>query len=107
MCDKELHNLFNTIYRRKGGDCNQSYTARLLSGGTEYVARKFGEEAVETIIAAMQENKRAVITESADVLYHLFVLLVNADVSLEDVISEIEKRRDISGLEEKSSRIRG
>lgn len=84
-----------------------SYTAALLEGGIERCARKFGEEAVEAIIAAVAKDKRAVIAETADVLFHLLVMLKSAEVTLDEVMAELERRTTQSGHEEKASRKKG
>ncbi|HEY1711041.1 MAG TPA: phosphoribosyl-ATP diphosphatase [Rhizomicrobium sp.] len=101
-----LDRLFATIVARKGGDPSASYTAKLLSEGVERCARKFGEEAVETIIAAMSGDKHAIAAESADVLYHLAVLLAATGVTLNDVYAVLNAREGQSGLAEKASRKR-
>jgi phosphoribosyl-ATP pyrophosphohydrolase len=84
-----------------------SYTAKLLAGGVELPAKKLGEEAVETVIAAISGDRRALIRESADVLYHLLVVLRAGGVALQDVLDELERRTAQSGLEEKASRAKG
>jgi phosphoribosyl-ATP pyrophosphohydrolase len=81
-----------------------SYTATLLEDGVERCARKFGEEAVEAIIAAVSKDKHAVIAETADVLFHLLVMLKSADVTLDEVMAELDKRTTRSGHEEKAAR---
>lgn len=83
---------------------DQSYTARLLAKGRAHCARRLGEEAVETVIAAMEGDRRALIGESADLLYHLLVLLRAGGVSLNEVLAELESRTSRSGLEEKAAR---
>jgi phosphoribosyl-ATP pyrophosphohydrolase len=82
----------------------ESYTAKLLQDGIDRCARKFGEEAIETIVAAVARDKTGVANEAADVLYHLLVLLRAADVPLSEVLAELERRTGQSGLEEKASR---
>lgn len=89
---------------REGGDPDTSYTAQLLSGGRSVIARKLGEEAVETIIAALGEGDDALISESADLLYHLMVLWAAAGIAPEDVWAELARREGTSGIEEKNSR---
>lgn len=96
--------LADTIDGRKGAPATSSYTARLLSQGIEKCAKKFGEEAVETALAAMTGDKRHLTSEAADVLYHLLVLLAAADVTLADVMNELERREGMSGLAEKAQR---
>lgn len=90
--------------RAAAGDANSSYTAKLLASGVEACARKFGEEAVETTIAALTESDAALTAEAADVLYHLLVLLKARDISIDAVLAELEKRTRQSGLAEKAAR---
>ncbi|HWA69940.1 MAG TPA: phosphoribosyl-ATP diphosphatase [Rhizomicrobium sp.] len=99
-----LDHLFATIAARKGGDTGQSYTAKLLAAGVEKCAKKFGEEAVEAVIAATQNDKAELAKESADVLYHLLVLWAAAGIAPEDVYAVLKAREGRSGLEEKASR---
>jgi phosphoribosyl-ATP pyrophosphohydrolase len=82
----------------------ESYTARLLARGVEKCAQKLGEEAVEAAIAAVVHDKAGLIGEASDVLYHLLVLLKACDVSLDDVMVELESRTVQSGLDEKANR---
>ena len=83
---------------------DESYTAKLLRDGVDRCARKFGEEAVEAIVAAVARDKAGLTAEAADVLYHLLVLLRAADVPLDDVLAELEGRTAQSGLAEKAAR---
>ena len=99
-----LDRLFATIAARKGADPTQSYTAKLLAQGVETCAKKFGEEATETVIAAIQKDKTALAKESADVLYHLAVLWAASGITPEDVYAVLKSREAMSGLEEKASR---
>ena len=99
-----LDRLFATIAARKGADPTQSYTAKLLAHGVETCAKKFGEEATETVIAAIQKDKAELAKESADVLYHLAVLWAASGVTPEDVYAVLKSREAMSGLEEKASR---
>lgn len=99
-----LARLQATIDGRRGDDPNTSYTARLLSKGPAYVAKKLGEEAVETVIAAVQADPDALAAESADLLYHWLVLLSAAGVSPDAVAAKLEAREGTSGLVEKASR---
>jgi len=99
-----LDKLFATIAARKGGDPSQSYTAKLLAGGVEKCAKKFGEEATEAVIAAIQEDKTELAKESADVLYHLLVLWAASGITPEEVYTVLQSRKGQSGLEEKASR---
>ena len=99
-----LGDLANTIARRRNGSPDQSYTAKLLAQGIEKCAKKFGEEAVELALASMKQDKAHVTSEAADVLYHLLVLLAASNVSLNDVMAELERREGVSGLAEKAAR---
>jgi phosphoribosyl-ATP pyrophosphohydrolase len=99
-----LNRLEAVIAARKGADPRSSYTAKLLSEGPERAAKKFGEEAVETIIAAIQGDPDALAAESADVIYHWLVLLAAADVTLDQVAAKLEAREGTSGLVEKAGR---
>jgi phosphoribosyl-ATP pyrophosphohydrolase len=99
-----LDRLAATIAARKGADPATSYTAKLLVGGPALAAKKFGEEAVEAVIAATQGDAEALAAESADVIYHWLVLLAAAGVDLDAVAAKLEAREGRSGLEEKASR---
>jgi len=99
-----LDRLFATVAARKGADPSQSYTAKLLAQGVEKCAKKFGEEATETVIAAIQQDKTELAKESADVLYHLAVLWAASGITPEDVYAVLKSREAMSGLEEKASR---
>lgn len=99
-----LANLAATVDARKSASAESSYTARLLQGGVEKCAKKFGEEAVEAALAAVTGEPQHLAAEAADVLYHLLVLLASRDISLDEVMNELDKRTKMSGLEEKASR---
>jgi phosphoribosyl-ATP pyrophosphohydrolase len=101
-----IDRLFATIASRTSADPNTSYTAKLLSQGVECCAKKFGEEAVETIVAAVTGNKGAIASESADAIYHLLVLWAACGVTPDDVYAALAAREGRSGLEEKASRKR-
>jgi phosphoribosyl-ATP pyrophosphohydrolase len=92
------------IRSRRSDSAHKSYTAQLLTAGTERCAKKFGEEAVEAVIAAMGDDAAALKAEAADVFYHLLVLLESRDVALDDVFTVLEGRMGTSGLEEKAAR---
>jgi len=92
------------VHSRRTADPNTSHSARLLSRGTAKIAQKFGEEAVECVIEAVTGNRPALIAESADVLYHLMVMWVDADVAPEEVWAELRRREGISGIAEKAGR---
>ncbi len=99
-----IDRLFRTIASRKKGDPKKSYTAKLLREGVEKCAKKLGEESVEAAIAAVSRNKRALVSESADVLYHLLVVWAALGIKPERVYAELKRREKISGLAEKASR---
>ena len=99
-----LTRLSAVIESRKGADPASSWTAKLLAGGAPLAAKKFGEEAVETVIAAVQGDADALAAESADMLYHWLVLMAAAGVSLDDVAAKLEAREGRSGIEEKAAR---
>lgn len=101
-----LDRLWAVVMDRRSADPAHSHSARLLSRGTPKVAQKFGEEAVECLIEAVRGNNPALISESADVLYHLLVMWVAAGIEPADVWSELERREGISGVIEKASRLR-
>ena len=98
-----LERLAATIEARKGGDTAASYTAQLLSDRGR-AAKKLGEEAVESVIAAAQNDPDALAAESADLIYHWLVVLAAAGVSLDDVAAKLEGREGTSGLTEKAGR---
>jgi phosphoribosyl-ATP pyrophosphohydrolase len=99
-----INKLFATIAARKDADPTQSYTATLLAAGVEKCAKKFGEEATEAVIAAIQKDKTELAKESADVLYHLMVLWAASGITPQDVYAVLQSREGQSGLEEKASR---
>ena len=99
-----LDRLAATIEARRGADPSSSYTAKLLAEGAERRAKKFGEEAVETVIAAAQGDADMLAAESADLIYHWLVLLAGSGVSLDAVAAKLEAREGTSGLAEKASR---
>lgn len=104
MTAHQLDALFAVIAARKGASADTSYTARLLSRGVEKCAQKLGEEAVETAIAAATQDRAAVISESADLLFHWLVLLAALDLDPKDVYAELARREGTSGLDEKAAR---
>ncbi len=99
-----LEELFNIVEERANASPDESWTARLLSQGPEKCAEKFGEEAVEAIIEAAKGNKAGLIKESADVIFHLFVLIISQDITLSEVLDELTSRQIQSGLAEKAAR---
>ncbi len=104
MSDHVLDRLYATIAARRSADPAASYTAKLLHDGVERCAKKFGEEAVEAVIAAVAKDKTALASESADVLYHLLVLWASSGVEPAEVYAMLAAREGRSGLEEKASR---
>lgn len=99
-----LDRLAVTIAARRDADPQTSWTASLLAKGPETCARKFGEEAVEAVIEAVKGDRARLTAEAADVLYHLLVMLVARDVTLADVLAELERREGTSGIAEKAAR---
>ena len=101
-----IHDLAATIDARAASGGEASYTRKLLDKGSEHCAKKLGEEAVETVIAAIENDRDHLIAESADLLFHLLVLLKSRGVKLEDVEAALAQRTTMSGLEEKAARKR-
>jgi phosphoribosyl-ATP pyrophosphohydrolase len=99
-----LHRLAATIAARKSADPESSWTAKLLAKGPEKCAEKFGEEAIEAIIEAVKGDRAKLTSEAADVIYHLLVMLAARDVTLQDVLAELQLREGTSGITEKASR---
>lgn len=99
-----LADLDARVAERAAASPEESWTAKLLAAGPERAAKKFGEEAVEAVIAAVKGDRAELIAESADVLYHLLVMLRARNVALQDVMSQLEGRTMRSGLAEKASR---
>ncbi|MFT8716745.1 phosphoribosyl-ATP diphosphatase [Gluconobacter potus] len=102
--EQVLQRLYDTVQSRRGTDPSLSHSARLMSRGRNKIAQKFGEEAVECLIEAVNGNRKELIGESADVLYHLIVMWVDAGVSPEDVWTELKRREGTSGIAEKAAR---
>lgn len=102
-----LHQLEQTIRQRRDADPAASYVARLTAKGRAKIAQKVGEEAVETVIAAMADDRPGAVGESADLLFHLLVLLADLDISLEAVLDELDRREGVSGIAEKAARPQG
>lgn len=101
-----IQDLAATIDARATASGEVSYTRKLLDKGPAYCAKKFGEEAVETVIAAAEGDKDALVAESADLIYHLLVLLKSRGLALADVEAALAQRAGMSGLEEKAARKR-
>lgn len=106
MTDFTLADLEARIAERAKASPEESWTAKLLAAGPERAAKKLGEEAVEAVIAAVKGDRDELIAESADLLYHLLVVLLSRDVALRDVLSQLEARTARSGLAEKAARPR-
>mgnify|MGYP001161367350 FL=1 len=108
MADKPNAEIVDALYAviesRRGGDPDASYTAQLLARGTGKIAEKVGEEAVEAVVAALNEGPAALAAESADLIYHLCVLWADAGIRPEDVWAKLAERQGISGHEEKADR---
>lgn len=99
-----MQDLADIIDRRADADAGQSYTRKLLDKGAEHCAKKFGEEAVETVIAAVENDRAHLIAESADVMFHLLVLLKSRGVAFAEVEAALAARTAQSGLAEKAAR---
>ncbi|HCP00151.1 MAG TPA: phosphoribosyl-ATP diphosphatase [Rhodospirillaceae bacterium] len=108
MADKQnagiVDSLYAVIESRRSADPETSYTAQLLARGTDKIAEKVGEEAVETVVAALRGSPAALAAESADLIYHLCVLWADAGVRPEEVWTNLAERQGVSGLDEKANR---
>lgn len=104
MTDFTLSDLEVIVAKRAAASPDESWTAKLVSQGQEKASKKLGEEAVETVIAAMKNDRGELVSESADLLFHLLVVLKIADIPLDDVMAELAKRTGQSGIDEKASR---
>ncbi len=102
--NKILERLDLTIQRKITESPNKSHTAKLLRKGTEKCAEKFGEEAIELVVACVKKKKKEIIGEAADTLYHMCVLLRSKNISIDEVLSELVSREGVSGIEEKRKR---
>ena len=101
-----IHDLAATIDARATAGAEASYTRKLLDKGPAHCAKKLGEEAIETVIAAVEGDNSALAVESADLIYHLLVLLKSRGLALADVEAALAQRTGMSGLEEKAARKR-
>lgn len=99
-----LARLEATIAARRGADPSSSYVAKLHARGTGKIAQKLGEEAVETVIAALTEDRSALVGEAADLLFHLMVLLGDKGIPFAEVLAELDRREGTSGIAEKAAR---
>ena len=107
MAEFSLSELETIIAERARSSDPDSWTAKLFAKGMDKAAQKLGEEAVETVIAAVKGDKKALVSESADLIYHWLVVLGIAGVPLDDVLRELEGRTGRSGVAEKASRPKG
>ncbi len=96
--------LLATIVARRSGDPASSYVAKLTAKGRAKIAQKLGEEAVETVIAAMTDDRAALVGEATDLVFHLAVLLADAELTFDDIRAELSRREGVSGLTEKAGR---
>lgn len=99
-----LAHLEKTIAARAKALPSESYVAKLNADGLAQIAQKLGEEATETVIASLAKPREELIGESADLIFHLLVLLQHKNIALDEVLSELERREGVSGLAEKASR---
>ncbi len=99
-----LNKLYDVIIERKSANPDKSYVAKMFKKGDKKIAEKVGEEATETIIAALCETEEDFINESADLLFHLSVLWAQKGVKPAQILDELERRMGISGLDEKALR---
>ncbi len=99
-----IDDLYAVIESRRGADPSTSYVAKKLAKGTEKIAQKLGEEAVETVIAAVMRDRAQTISESADLLFHMLLVWADAGIEPAEVIAELDGRRGTSGLIEKKKR---
>jgi phosphoribosyl-ATP pyrophosphohydrolase len=100
----QLDALEAVIRERRAADPASSYVAKLTAKGRAKIAQKLGEEAVETVIAAIADDRQAISSEAADLVFHLLILLADAGLSLDDVRAELARREGVSGIDEKASR---
>ena len=104
MAKFTIYDLEQRVRSRSHANAEESYTRKLLDKGVAHCAKKLGEEAMETVIAALQGEREPLVGESADLIYHLLVLLKSRGVRFEDVEAALAQRTSMSGLEEKASR---
>ncbi|HZT26816.1 MAG TPA: phosphoribosyl-ATP diphosphatase [Pseudolabrys sp.] len=104
MAKFTLADLEKRVHERAQATASESYTRALLDKGVEHCAKKVGEEAIETVVAALQNDKSRLTAEAADLLYHLLVVLEARGVTFAEVEAELERRTAQSGHQEKASR---
>lgn len=102
-----LARLEQVILERRKCDPETSYVAHLRRQGRQCMAQKLGEEAVEAVVASLAGSDEELVGESADLLFHLMVLLADREIALADVFAELDRREGISGIEEKANRSQG
>jgi phosphoribosyl-ATP pyrophosphohydrolase len=107
MSNFTLHDLEKRVQERARASADVSYTRKLLDKGVAHCAKKLGEEAIETVLAALEQDRQRLIAEAADLIYHLLVLLEARGIALAEVEAVLAERTKQSGLEEKASRRRG
>jgi phosphoribosyl-ATP pyrophosphohydrolase len=106
MSDDILVRLMAVLESRKGGDPSSSYVAKLYDQGIDTILKKIGEESAETIIAAKSGDKEQIVYEIADLWFHSLVLLAQQNLTAQQVLDELDRRFGLSGIEEKSARIK-
>lgn len=104
MSDDVIDRLVAQIQLKRHGNPETSYVAKLTARGRAKIVQKLGEEAVETVIAGMQGERGEIVSEAADLMFHLCVLLVDAGLSMDDIRTELVRREGVSGLAEKAGR---
>lgn len=102
--EEVLHRLSETLASRRNADPDTSYTAKLFAKGPDSILKKIGEESAELIMAAKDGKRLNIVYESADLLYHVLVLLAFYGIGAEDVLKELQRREGTSGIDEKKSR---
>ena len=104
MNDDTLQLLYRTLLERRDNPSESSYTSTLLAKGGDKILKKVGEEATELVIASKGGERKEVVYETADLLYHTLVLLLHHDIPLDEVYAELRRRFGVSGIDEKASR---
>jgi phosphoribosyl-ATP pyrophosphohydrolase len=102
--DSVLESLADVIDQRRGQSADKSYVARLLAGAPDAVLKKVGEEATETVMAAKDADRERIVAETADLWFHCLVMLAQYDLRPSDVLTELQRRAGLSGLDEKAAR---
>ncbi len=104
MSIDQFDRLLADVIRNRHGDPSLSYVAKLTGKGRAKIAQKLGEEAVETVIAAMGSNRADIVSEASDLIFHLAILLADAGLGWDDIRAELARREGVSGLAEKAGR---